>query len=174
MDSLHKKLHQLTEELQKAKLDIAPAVPPQSGDGKKPAQPKKKQPSIPPSHIDSEDHPSHIRPENLKRLIKDEDEDDGEEVCKTLPNGQWTLEKAKNKHPSHEVPGTPLSVRLSNKYHDIGIQYDVHHNGKRVGYMRYAEGAPYGGHIHPDHEQHYNAVESHLHNGIQSGKISTK
>jgi hypothetical protein len=98
-----KKLEQLIEELQKARLDIAPAAPPQGGDNK-PKDPKKKKSTgaiLP--HANAEDHPKTIRPENLKRLIKEE--------CKIAKNGQWSLEKSSDEDSSLEKGAYNYKVR---------------------------------------------------------------
>lgn len=81
MSELKEKLEELISQLQELKKS-------QSERPKK----QKKLPPVPPPIASEEDHPPKLSEKEAMRLVK-EDKEECTEVLKTLPNGQWVLEK---------------------------------------------------------------------------------
>jgi len=130
----------------------------------KPNAPKIADKMLNPSHnVDSELHPSVIKPENLKRLIKEE------LTCSA--NGQWSLQKAKAK--LHHTNTHPLSVSVDHSHDgNDGLKFNIHDaKNKKVGHVHYTEGQVNSSEIDSKNEKHLDAVENHVHNLVSNGKV---
>jgi hypothetical protein len=124
----------------------------------------------PASHppIDPMDHPSTIRPQEVGKLLKEE-----EEVLKVAANGQWALEKGRKMGPHSSyfkepvnVSGTPLSIK-----HRGGQNYSVHDaGGTKVGsYKIHPTTYKVSGSLDGAHKQHHTSVANKV--GLLHGEM---